>query len=199
MKLLRVIFKWLIGLLILSIIIWGIYYLNLKNELASKPQSTSSKTTKPNSIDWVMHGTTVRLTNDQGKLAGIIHSQTSQHFQANNMVTMDQPRGELYSNEASHWHIQAQKGYIDRDKHNITYLKGHVILHRHPDAKQPAITLLTHAITYNPQTHQAYTNQPLTIIRPNAQLKASGLQANLKQNKIQFYNQTQTQYAHATS
>lgn len=188
----QAIFKWVISLAIISIIIASAYWLYHQHNSINGSQSESSASNSLD-IDWVMHHATIKLTNKKGQTAAVIHSQTNKHLKADNTIKLTRPEAELYSKQNNHWHVESDHGYIERDHQNLTHLEGHVILHRQKTARQTPITVLTDKLHYNPQTKIAYTNQPVTITRPNTLLHAKGLRANLKQGQIEFYHESQIQ------
>lgn len=192
----RVIFKWFIALLLVILLSSGLYWLYFEYNL--QPNQSNNQSGSPH-INWIMHQATIKLTNKQGKIVAIIHSSQSHHQSQKNIIALQKPRAELFNQDSSHWHIQANQGYIDQNHQDITYLSGQVILHRHANSEKPAITLLTNNLTYNPKTDQAYTKQPVIILQPNAIVHSKGLRANLKTQKVQLYHESEVKFAHVAS
>lgn len=187
--------KWLIGLVAIGLLI----FLGLKLYQSDSQATLSSKHALSSTavrIDWVMHHGTIKITNDQGQQIAAIHSLYSQHYPQTDITELTHLTGILQNQQNDQWHIQADKGYIDQNHNNRLLLYGHVIVHRQANANQSGLTLLTRALNYNPQTHQACTHLPVVITKPHATLHAQGFQANLKKNQIHFFHDTEIEYPH---
>lgn len=191
--------KWLVSLIIIGLIIVSaihIVRMDTKSELTNI--SDHSSTYQPQ-FDWAMHHGTIQITNDQGQKVASILSVYSQHHPQSNITELNQPISVMQNQNNDHWHIQANKGYIDQDNNNLILLYGHVIMHRQASSNHSGLTLLTRAINYNPKTHQAWTHLPVVITKPHGTLHAQSFRANLNNNQIHFVNDTEVQYTNVNS
>jgi|GEM_PF-6645513 len=132
--------------------------------------------------------------NADGNISSHIYTPELKHFPDNNRSDFKEPRIVLYrKNQESPWFIQADRGKMQRGTHVIT-LMDHVILYQNADSDNRVKTITTSEITYYPENNQAETNKEIIFEQPGLHVRALGMKADLKEEKIELLNKTWVEY-----
>jgi lipopolysaccharide export system protein LptC len=120
---------------------------------------------------------------DNGLIKSKITSSKVTHYDEQNTTVMVKPRILIYTAKRVPWHISAANGKMVHGT-KVAYLWGNVLVHQPARPNAPETTIKTSKLTYYPDRHLAETNEEATIIRPDMQLRAKGMKANLKKGTI---------------
>lgn len=136
--------------------------------------------------------------NDEGNLHSHLVSPFIVQFPYKNSSYFISPHYLIYTSQHVSWTISADRGKSQNGIERI-YLWGHVEIHEPAHATKTETIITTRNITIFPYRSFARTDQPVTIVRPNSLIKATGMTADLKKGIIHLLSHAQGVYeANAT-
>ena len=136
--------------------------------------------------------------NDKGDLHSHLVSPYIIHFSRNNSFYFILPHCLIYTSQHEPWAISADRGKSQNEIEWI-YLWGHVKIHEPPHTKELETTITTKNMIIFPSRSFAQTDQPVTIVRPDSIIKATGMTTDLKHGIIRLISHTLGIYEADTS
>lgn len=130
---------------------------------------------------------------DQGDLHSHLVSPFIVHFPYKNSSRLTSPHYLIYTSQHVPWTIHADHGKSQNGIEWI-YLWDHVKIHEPSQAMEVETTISTQDITIFPRRSFAQTDQPVTIVRPDSLLKATGMTADLKKGLIHLLSHSRGVY-----
>ncbi|ACJ20670.1 LPS export ABC transporter periplasmic protein LptC [Coxiella burnetii] len=128
---------------------------------------------------------------------GLLHSHLVSplitHFPYQNSFQFTRPHYLIYTDKRIPWNITANSGKSQQGIKRI-YLWDHVKVHEPPQPTEPETTITTSMLTLFPERSFAKTNDPVTITRPNAVIKATGMTSNLKKGLVHLLSHSRGVY-----
>lgn len=129
---------------------------------------------------------------------GAPHSQIKTkkiiHYPANDTAFITQPLIILYSkDEEMPWLTTAEKGISEHGKEKILLI-GNVKIHQESGPNNKEETILTSELTIYPKNDLAKTDKPVTFIEPGTIVNAVGMNAFLKEKRVQLLSKTRGEH-----
>jgi lipopolysaccharide export system protein LptC len=128
----------------------------------------------------------------------VLQADAMQDFTKQAKKTYDHIHIEVFADKQLTWIINATHGLIEGDRADLIVLSGQVIIKRTATEQKPASTLTTSALMINHKTHQATSNQKVTIDQANTQISGQGLRADLKTGTIKLLSDIKSRYVPTT-
>ena len=117
--------------------------------------------------------------NLQGQRVQHITANSATHIQKENTTYMVQPRMQIKDDQSMYWHISAKKSHSIHGA-DIIVAEGNVVLQHATHGNDLATKIQTSWLSLNQKTHLGYTNQNVTITRPDSITTGRGMTANFK-------------------
>jgi len=143
-------------------------------------QGTQSKTHVP---DYYFTDATVTSLDQGGKPASELVSPRIIHHPDDDTVETFQPHMRYFLQNGLPWFAQADHG-MEPSGGNLIYLDGHVEM-THPDQNGgPPLVIDTEHMTVNLTTNIASTDDPVTIVKGDSQMRGIGMDGYMRDNRM---------------
>ncbi len=158
-------------------------------------QTNNIEAHKASDYSWQFFNTQTWQQNPQDLTRqSYIRAEVIRHQREENITYFTQPFIILTTLEHSNV-IESQQAFLNPEN-DMTFLKD-VVINRFStivsNNKQPQHkTLLTQKITYNNETQQVFTSQPVVIKLPQTKITGTGLQANLQDRHFNLLSNVKT-------
>ena len=131
--------------------------------------------------------------NDKGDLHSHLVSPFIIYFSYNNSFYFTLPYCLIYTSQHIPWVISADRGKSQNAIESI-YLWDHVKIHEPSQSKKLETIITTNSMIIFPNRSFAHTDQPITIVRPDSVIKATGMTTDLKNGIIHLLSHIQGIY-----
>ena len=177
----------LLGFFIALILGSLLFILKLKS-LSNPPKKDQHK------IDSFIDGLHYIQYNKKGHPSRILLAKKTTHIAYQDTSYFTEPRITLYDQNNHPWHISAAHGKSKNNEQQQIYLWQQVIVHQPASKKNPDFKMHTSTLTYYPQKKFAKTKSPVTILRPNSVVKATGANINFQTGTTRLLSKTRGVY-----
>lgn len=133
--------------------------------------------------------------NPNGEIYHTLKTPYLLHYPFQDTSYLTTPELLLYSQDRSKqpWNISARKG-IARQGTKVINLIDNVIIHEPAGVNNSNLTIRTSELTIYPATNLAQTDKPVTFIEPGIEVHSIGMNAYLKEKRVQLLNQAKGVY-----
>ncbi len=177
---------WLLILILLTLISSRAAY----HMLHDKQEKTAVDVTKP---DAFANALKVKQMDVSGKPHMTLATPRINHY-PNGVVVLSDPIIVVHVDNGTPWHVTADYAQALQGSNAPFYLWGHVKIQRAASGKNPAITVTTPAINYDPTTKLAVTSQEITLVESGNRMQAVGAHANLALGKFDLLANVRGEY-----
>lgn len=144
-------------------------------------------------INTFVHDATLTEYDQTGKIKTTLKASSAVYLEPANVTHFKKPSIITYTKKHVPWLIHADKGISTKDGSKIT-LTGHVVIHGLPKANQTETRMTTNELIILPKASQAYTDKPVTLVRPGLTVHGIGLTTNFKTGEYQLHSQSEATY-----
>jgi len=143
--------------------------------------------------DSFMSQLTATRFDEKGNIASKMISTQLTHYPNNNTTVFQNPQITIYRENESPWLITAKHGKAINGTKKITLIDD-VHIHQAASKNNTETTITTSKLSYIPKKEFAETDQAITIKQPGTTIKSIGMNAYLKQGKINLLNKARAHY-----
>lgn len=169
----------------LSIIVW-----NIRPE--EKTRSSESDKSDYRLLDFQM-----TAFNEQGQESFSLAAPLLERDPNGKTITITQPKFTFPGEGQEIWHAQSDSAWVS-EKAREVQLRDHVSIQSPASAAGVQAIFSTKQLTVYPKENRIHTNQWVTIHHGSSILKGLGLEANIKQHRVQLLSKVQAHYAPQT-
>ena len=115
------------------------------------------------------------------------------HYPDNDTATLERPYMVIYDDGADSWEIRAEHGLVSEGGKSVL-LEGEVFINQLDALPERGVEIITSNLNIKPEDEFASTDQHITIKDYNGTTEAVGMQANLKERRLQLMSQVRGSY-----
>jgi len=142
--------------------------------------------------DYVLHDFTLVSLNAEGEEAFTLSAPELQQTPNARTLEMTTPRFLIPQGETGRWQINADTGWVSANSDEVR-LRGNVIAVPVGDASaKPRIE--TEALDVFPQQQLATSDADVTLTRPGATMRGTGMRAHLDQHRVELLSKVNIQH-----
>jgi lipopolysaccharide export system protein LptC len=176
-------------LLPLLLLLAGVYWLSQQvRPLPVKPDAS-----KRHDPDYIVSNFSATTLNEQGVPRYVVNAQRMEHYPDDDSTHLEEPRlTSLYSGHPP-LHISASHGEISRNGEEV-FLRDDVKIVRDATATQSELVVTTTYLHVLPDSEQADTDRPITMVEAHNVIDAVGMELNNKAREIKLLGQVRSQF-----
>ncbi len=144
--------------------------------------------------DYYMEQLSIKLFDENGQLQAAIDSPTLVHYASQAQAEMERPDIKLFAIDNQIWNIQAAKGRILDESHDIALERNVNIRLETPE--KSLVNFETESLFYEFLAHRAWNDSPVTFSRANARGSANGLVIDLDSETFELMSQVEVRHQH---
>jgi len=144
-------------------------------------------------VDFFMTGARSTQFEADGSLHSEMTSSKVEHLMDTEISLLDEPDLWFYRGYPKPWHVQSKKAEVSADGKQVELIEDVRISHR--DEKDRNILITSSRMTLFPDTEYASTQAPVRIESPQGITSGTGMQAWLKDSRMNLLNSARGQYA----
>jgi lipopolysaccharide export system protein LptC len=142
--------------------------------------------------DYRMHNFTATYMSAEGRPKQRLQAMDMVHFADDDTAELSRPRITIYRPGSPPWRVFAARGHVGPGGKLVTLDKG-VRAHRN-DPAQGWVEMLTRDMRLRPDDHYAETDSPVTIVQPETVVRAVGMQAYMKTERLILLSEVHGRY-----
>ncbi len=177
--------------LLFVLIVIALLFIDHEDDSATKPVSDDTSGERPAS--YVINGD-IKSFGEDGQLAFSLQSKAAYYFLSDERIEINSPQLSINPNQSGHVTVNASQG-LYLPKQAMLDLTGQVTLVR--EDKQADLKISTESLRIDQHADFISTDQAVTIEQADNQLRAIGLQAWLKQKRIELLSNVRGHYVFA--
>ncbi|KGK43100.1 hypothetical protein LH51_02005 [Nitrincola sp. A-D6] len=174
-----------LALLLAALLYWGIF--------GSPGEILSGDPDDPERVDFFIRDAYITRFDENGQLSRIIESPHLQHFPVPELITLTSPLITLPRDNGGDTQISSDLGSMPDDESKIE-LAGNVRVIDNSAAETPWV-LTTSVMTLLPPDDYAETDAPVQLIQGTNRTDAIGMQAWLREHRIDLLSDVRGYYA----
>lgn len=145
--------------------------------------------------DYYFTDATVAMLNDQGKTEAIMQAPRILHHPDDDSVEVFAPRVEYFIAHGQPWYLQADHA-VTHSGGKLVDLDGHVQLQQAGNNGGPPLIIHTDKMHVDLNTNIATSADPVEILQGPSRMTGVGMQAYLKDDRLQLQSETRGTYVH---
>lgn len=154
--------------------------------LAGQSQRAGLATALPEgAFDYTLRRFTLTQAGERGHTRYRLQGRRMVHYPGGAESRVRAPRLRLFDDGSESWLITAERGRID-ERRRVVDLAGDVEMHRRRRGSQSALTIRTAAATVHPDDERMTSSRRVTLQRPGATIRGTGLEASLNGRRVEL-------------
>ena len=141
--------------------------------------------------DYYMEDFTTLTMNQDGKPKNKLSADYLAHYPYNDSTELVMPRMEIFREDKSPLHINAEKGRLEGDNDTIL-LYGIVKMLEYDDTGSPTLEVSTSRVTVSLEDEYAETDRHATIVTNSAVITGTGMRAYLPEGRLEVIKHEKT-------
>ncbi|MFK5913269.1 MAG: LPS export ABC transporter periplasmic protein LptC [Woeseiaceae bacterium] len=174
---------------LLLIILLTIVVARIFKSIDESPTATKEKT--HHTPDYFLKNFTSTTMDETGKPSYKVKAAYLEHFPDNDSMKLEYPLFSFYENNIKTWTVKADEALLF-NKDEVIKLKGNVLLNK-INTKDPT-QLLSEQLTIELKLDRVHTKSKVEFRNGYNIIKAIGMKADIKNNKIEFLSNTRSHY-----
>ena len=143
--------------------------------------------------DYFLKGFTATTMDKTGKPVYQIKARHLEHYPDDDSMKPQQPLFSFYENNIKTWTAQANEAVILKNNEKI-HLTGKVVLKQILSTNKAPMILTAEQLTIEPEQNIAHTKSKIKLTQGKNSIKATGMRADMNENRIEFLSRTRSHY-----
>lgn len=142
--------------------------------------------------DYRMHNFTATYMDAEGRPKHRLHAADMVHYADDDTADISRPQITLYRPGTSPWQVFAAHGHVGPGGKEVTLDKG---VRAHRDGPSTGwMEMVSRDMHLRPDDHYAETDSPVTIVQPDSVVRAVGMQAYMKTERLILLSEVHGRY-----